>query len=279
MKNLLFNIIILLIFIFEFLLYSRFVGINGLKTNEIIIKGDITDGYDGLKIVHFSDIHFKKVINKKRMNEVIEEINSLKPDILIFTGDLIDKDSKISNGDINYLIKSLSEIETLYGKYAVMGDNDYYNEEAVKNIYIQSNFTLLRNDFNVIHNKNNDKIFIGGVDSVSKDDISVDTMINDYKDNDVCYKVVILHEGDYIPTIISKIPDVNLILGGHSINGSINVPLIKNLLLPKGGKLYYNPYYKVNGTDIYISNGIGVNNVNFRLFNTPSINIYRIKKK
>ena len=48
------------------------------------------------------------------------------------------------------------------------------------------------------------------------------------------------------------------------------------LLTPKGAKKYYRPYYKVNNTDIYISNGIGLNNLNFRLFNHPSINFYRI---
>ena len=278
MKKILSTTIIVLIIILIGLLYGRFIGTTGLKTNEIMEKTNILESYDGIKIVHITDIHYKKVITEKRINLLIKEINKINPDILIFTGDLIDKDSTLTNKDINFLTKSLSKINTTYGKYAVMGDNDYKNEETIKSLYIQSNITLLKNEYIIIHNKNNDKIFLGGLDSYSKDKSSIDTMLNDYKEENICYKIIMIHEGDYIPTIISKIPDTNLILAGHSLNGSINIPLIKNILLPKKAKKYYKPYYKINNTKIYISNGVGVNNINFRLFNKPSINLYRIKK-
>ena len=81
-----------------------------------------------------------------------------------------------------------------------------------------------------------------------------------------------------IDKVLEKYPNTSLILSGHSINGSINIPLLKNGLLPDGAKKYYKPYYKINNTDIYISNGIGVNNINFRLFNSPSFNLYRLKR-
>ena len=42
---------------------------------------------------------------------------------------------------------------------------------------------------------------------------------------------------------------------------------------------YYDSYYDIDNTKLYISNGIGVNNINFRLFNTPSFNFYRLKKE
>ena len=278
MKKILLTIIISLVIIFTTLIYSRFIGINGLKTNEITNYTNILESYDGLKIVHISDIHYKKIITQKKINKVIKEINKLNPDIFIFTGDLIDKNSKLSNKDINFLINSLSKIETTYGSFAIMGDNDYSDEETIKNIYIQSNFTLLKNEYTIIHNQNNDKILIGGLESLTKNKASIDTMLNDYKEDNISYKIIMIHEGDYIPNITSKIPDTNLILAGHSINGSINIPIIKKLLLPKNSKKYYKPYYKINNTQVYISNGIGLNNLNFRLFNTPSINLYRIKK-
>ena len=45
-----------------------------------------------------------------------------------------------------------------------------------------------------------------------------------------------------------------------------------------GSKKYYENYYKVNDTDLYVSSGIGESRINFRLFNKPSINFYRINK-
>ena len=44
-------------------------------------------------------------------------------------------------------------------------------------------------------------------------------------------------------------------------------------------KEYYDPYYKINDTDMYISGGIGNSKVNLRLFNTPSFNLYRLVDK
>ena len=72
--------------------------------------------------------------------------------------------------------------------------------------------------------------------------------------------------------------NVNLVLAGHSHNGQVNIPFIKNFFLPYGSKKYYDNYYMVDDTSMYISSGIGESRVNLRLFNRPSINFYRINK-
>lgn len=276
MKKFLVSIILTLVIIFSILLYSRFIGIKGLDTNEIAINTNILNSYDGLKVIHFSDLHYKKVITEKRVKELVKEINKIEADIVIFTGDLIDNDYKLNNKDINFLIEQLSSINSKYGSYAIMGDNDYSNEEVVNNIYIQSNFTLLKGNSTIIYNENNEKIYIGGIDSYTMNKANISNL-SGY--NDISYKIMLIHEADYINKILKVIPDTNLILAGHSLNGSINVVGLKNMLLPKYANKYYKPYYKVDNTDIYISNGIGVDKVNFRLFNTPSINFYRFNTK
>lgn len=273
-KKILYYILFFLVIVFIFLIYSRFVGTKGLKTNEYLIRSNIEESYNGLKIIHFSDLHYKKVITEKRIKELIKEINKNKPDIVIFTGDLVDKDYKLKNKDINFLIDWLSKIESTYGTYSILGDHDYSDIDTINNIYIQSNITLLDNNYTIVHNKNNDKLLIVGISSYlkNKDNISNIKLPND----NFLQKIYLVHEPDYINNILNNNP--SMILAGHSINGSINIPLIKNLLLPDGARKYYNSYYNINNTNIYISNGIGVNNINFRLFNTPSINLYRFKK-
>ena len=84
-----------------------------------------------------------------------------------------------------------------------------------------------------------------------------------------------VHEPDAILDILEQKKSSSLILAGHSINGSINLPGIKQLLLPVGAREIKEKEMK--NKNIYISNGIGVNNINFRLFNTPSINLYRFQ--
>ena len=277
MKKILTTILLLLILTFAVLLYSRFIGTKGLKTNEIKIEDNIPNSYDGLKIVHLADIHYKKVINETTIKNLIKNIQKIKPDIIIITGDLTDIDYKLNNKDINFLIKELKKLDSKYGTYAILGDQDIKNEDTIKNIYIQSNITLLKNNNTIIQNENNDKVLIAGLDSTIKGTPNINTSLS--TDKKIDYKIVLTHEPDITDEILKKDNTINLILSSHSINGSINIPIIKRLFLPNGAKKYFNPFYQINNTKLYITNGIGVNNINFRLFNTPSINFYRLKKK
>ena len=275
MKKILYFILGSLVFIFIILLYSRFIGTTSLKIVEKVVDTNIVESYDGLKIVHFSDLHYQKIITEDRVKKLIKEINNTKPDLVLFTGDLLDNLYDINNSDTNFLIKELSSIEAKYGKYAILGDQDYSQKEIALNIFIQSDFIVLNNSSSIIYNENNDKIILLGMGSYLENDFNLDKIV---VDDSSIYQIALIHEPDMINKIKKKLPTTSLILAGHSINGSINIPGIKNLLLPEGANKYYEPYYKLDNTDIYISNGIGVNNVNFRLFNKPSFNLYRLNK-
>ena len=279
MKKILTVLLILLIIIMSILVYGRFIGTTGLKTNEYTIKNNNIDtSYNNLKILHFSDTHYKKVITNKRIKELIEEINMLEPDIIVFTGDLLDKDYELNSKDTEFLISELSKLESKYGKYAVIGDNDYLKEDEIKNIYIQSNFTLLNNSYTIIKNENNKSILLAGTNSYINKEANINKITKDIKEENIEYKILLMHEPDYIEKVLDTDYEFNLILAGHSLNGSINIPFIKKLLLEKKATKYYKNYYKLDNTEFYISNGIGVSNINFRLFNHPSINLYKLKK-
>ena len=274
MKKILKIFITMLILIILLLLYSRFIGTIGLNTKEYTIEdNNISNDFDGIKIVHFSDIHYKRIITKDRIDKIINEINLINPDIVIFTGDLIDQDSEINEDDITYLKKVLSKINAKYGKYSVIGNHDYSIDiEILRNIYKESNFNLLENSYDIIYGKDNNKLYIGGISTGAFSD----TVLNKMKYDEESYKIIILHEPDYTDEIISLNP--NLILGGHSHNGQVNIPYLKKYFVPTGSKKYYDEHYLVNNTNLYISSGIGVSRYNFRLFNHPSINFYRINK-
>ena len=99
-----------------------------------------------------------------------------------------------------------------------------------------------------------------------------------YQNENISYKIILTHEPDITDEIIKKDNSVNLVLAGHSHNGQIRLPLIGALTTPNEAKKYYDNYYKIGNTHLYVSSGIGVSKVNFRLFNRPSINFYRINK-
>lgn len=280
MKKVIKFFIIFFLLISSTVLYARYVGTSGLITKEYKLESkDINDSFDGIKIVHFSDLHYLRVTNKKKLEEIVEEINLINPDIVFFTGDLIDKDFTITDDDKNDLIEEFNKIKAKYGKYAIIGNHDYVKEiDLLKEIYTNSNFTLMQNNYDIIYGNNNDKLFIGGVDTYSYNEADIDTVMSYFTDNDdIAYKIILTHEPDYADIVLSKYK-IDLILSGHSHNGQINVPYIKNLFLPYGSRKYYENYYRLDNTDLYISSGIGESRINFRLFNKPSINFYRINK-
>ena len=86
-----------------------------------------------------------------------------------------------------------------------------------------------------------------------------------------------LHEGKSIKYLDDSTYEVDLILGGHSLNGSVRLPLIGGLINPEDSYKYSNAHYEKGITNIFISGGMGTNKYKFRLNNKPSINLYRLK--
>jgi len=280
MKKIIRFLLILVLIITLTLLSARYLGTRGLITKEYKIEtSKIPSSFDGLKIVHFSDLHYLRVTNKNTLTTIVEEINLINPDIVFFTGDLIDKDFEIAEKEEKELINELKNIKSKYGKYSIFGNHDIVKDESkLKYIYEKSNFILLQNSYDTIYGKNNEKIFIGGTDTYSYGKANINKVMKYFENNDdIEYKIILSHEPDYTDIILRNY-DIDLILSGHSHNGQINIPVIKNIFLPFGSKKYYENYYKINSTDLYISSGIGESRINMRLFNKPSINFYRINK-
>ena len=281
MKKILKWLLIIFIILFLTIVYARYVGTMGLVTKEYTINdSDVPDGFDGIKIVHFSDLHYNRAISLSKVKSIIDEINLINPDIVVFTGDLIDRDATLSDKDYNDLTNLLLKINARYGKYAIMGNHDYIKDkEKVIDVYNGSNFKYLDNDYEVIYNKNMETIFIGGLGTISYEQEDINKTLDYLNENkDIDYKIVLVHEPD-ISGQIAKDYHVNLILAGHSHNGQVRLPIIGAIYTPPHARKYYDNYYRIEGTNLYISSGIGVSLVNYRLWNRPSINFYRLNKE
>ena len=261
------------------ILYARYVGTMGFVTKEYTIYSeDLPSGYDGLKIVHFSDIHYNRAITSEKIDDIVDEINLINPHIVVFTGDLIDKDVELSDDDYEYLTKAFGKIKSDYGKYAILGNHDYSDKDNVIKVFDDSGFKYLENSYDIIYNQSGGKIFVGGIGNVTYNLDDIDkTMEHLNSDSDINYKLMLVHEPDISDNIVDNY-DVSIILGGHSHNGQVRLPVIGAVYTPEGAKKYYDEYYDLNGTPLYISSGVGVSMFNYRLFNRPSINFYRVNK-
>lgn len=279
LRILLILLIVVLIFT-SFYLYSRYIGTKGLKVNEIGLKENISSNFDGLKIVHISDINYGSTISSDELNNLVDNINEVKPDIVVFTGNLIDPDYVISRKEIDEITTSLSNIKTTIGKYAITGSNDL-KQENYELLLQNINFINISNSYELIYKDNLNYIMISGISSIS-DNIGADYKLSERNgyilnnpDNLPVYNILLIHEPDVLRDINTN--DYNLILGGYSLNGQIKLPFIGGLIRLDNAKEYPKSNYQIDDTKVFISNGIGTSNLKVRLNNRPSFNFYRIK--
>ena len=270
-------LIISLIVAYGFLIEPKLIKV---KEYKIAVK-NLPNNFDGFKIVHITDIHFGRVFDIESLNKLVKSINEQEPDIVVLTGDLIDKDTKMTSELSSKISNSLSKIETKAGKYAITGNNDL-NFDEWTNIISGANFINLNNSYDEIYKNGYESIFITGL-STEKDKLNVNEKLktpieylNSFEKNGPIYKILLIHEPDTVDEITNN--PFDLILAGHSHAGQVRLPLIGPIFLPDGAKQYHESHYKIENKDLYISNGLGVSNFNFRLFNTPSYNVYRLVK-
>lgn len=270
-------LLIAIVFILLFIGYISFIGTSIFETKEYKVESSILpEAFHGLKIVQLSDIHYGTTINKKQLDKIVERINNIKPDIIVFTGDLIDKNISTTEEIKEELISSLSNLECSLYKYAIYGNEDYENN-VYEEIMNSSNFTLLDNESILLYYKENTPIEITGFNSMETNpNYTILTNPVEETDTSTFYKIVLTHEPDSIDKFINYKP--NLVLSGHSLGGLIKLPFIKPLFLENGSTKYYEDYYKINETDFYISNGLGTSGINARFNNHPSISLFRLYK-
>ncbi len=272
------NIIILLaILIVLIFVYAKYVGTKGLIVKEYRVESSVLSyNFSGVKIVHFSDVLYKSTFDSKDLDNLVKKINLLKPDLIVFTGDLSKINYKLKNEDIDYLTEKLSSLNATIGKYAIYGDQDY-SSFVYDKIMEDSNFILLNNSYDEIFNESNESIYIVGLPSSIKETVNLDEAFSFYNDLDRKFIIVLVHDGNTIKYIDESNYETDLILGGHSLNGSIFIPYIGGLLSEGNTYKYSSEEYEKGITKIFISSGLGTDKYGYRLFNKPSFNLYRLK--
>lgn len=254
-------------------IYARYIGTTGLIIKEYTVKNErLPQSFNGLKIAHFSDFHYGRTTDMNDFKNLVKEINLTKPDIVVFTGDFIDKDTKISDDEINSMIDILSSIDSTYGNYYITGNHDI-KFDKYEELFNSSNFNNINDKYEIILSKTGESIMISGTNYKSNLNYLEDLFKNDLPE----FKINIMHTPDTYDGISNY--NYDLVLAGHSHNGQITIPFYGAIYTPNGAKKYYEPYYRLNNTDMYISSGIGTSKYSYRLFNRPSFNLYRLIKK
>lgn len=281
MKRLRMFLIILIFIIISLLLWARFISTKGLEVREYgVVNEKLPKAFNGFKIVQLSDLHYGRTVDDEKLEDIAKRINELKPDLIVFTGDLIDKDIKITDYKLESIKAFLTSLDPKIGKYAVKGNHDYSNT-LFENIMTTSGFKILTDESDLIYYKENNPIIISGFTSSIKTIPNYDNVFKSLnlteEELNTYYKILLVHEPDQLLKLEDK--KFNLVLSGHSHNGQVRLPIFGAIIKTNGAKTYYENYYKVDDTDLYISGGVGCSVLNFRFMNKPSFNFYRLYNK
>lgn len=254
-----------IIFIFLLYLYGRYLNPIGLKINEKPVYNKLLpEDYNGFKIAHFSDLHYGRTTNEETLKKTVKEINKLNADIIIFTGDLLDS-KELKEETKTSIINELKNIKAKLFKFAIIGDYDEKILSIYTNIMTESEFIILNNNAKLIyHNSTIPLNFIGLTNTDNIDELY----------NPELFNITLIHQ----PDLATKITKPTVIFAGHSLGGQIKIPFYGGIRKIDGAKIYINDYYELQNSQIYISNGLGTQDYSFRLFNKPSITLYRLYK-
>lgn len=267
-KRIVLLIILILVVSFFFILYVTEIATTKMVVREERVQSSkVTKLFHGYKIVNFSDLHD---VSEEMVRETVKLINRSKPDLLLFTGDLLDgKD--IDTKEKEELVRELKKLSANSLKYAVLGEND---TEQASAILKEVGFNILENSYDLIY-QGDDSILLIGLNSDKENLDSLLAYYNTETKNDNIYSILMMHKPDSIDDVLAR-HSVDIAFAGHSHLGEVRLPLIGTIITREGAKKYKDGYYDINNTKFFISSGVGINVYDFRFFDRPSIDLIRL---
>lgn len=213
-----------------------------------------------LNLVLIADTHLGYQNDERWLAKLINEINTLEPDIVVIAGDIFNDNFKaLTNPD--GAVRLIQSIKSTYGVFAVLGNHDGGNTyDAMLNFLEESHVTLLQDDYLVIEDKfivvgRSDPSPIGGGPPSRKDTSIVLAGI------DVNMPVIALEH--QIVSIDEYIGTADLILAGHTHRGQM---FPGNIVTRLTYEVDYGHYQRnVNSPHVVVTSGAGVWGPPFRI--------------
>ena len=244
--------------------------------------------FDGIKIIHFSDVHTGSLYgHKDRFAKIVRKINELQPDLILFTGDMVNNFAEELEGWLDVW----GGLTAKMGKFAVPGNHDYGEYFSWKDKQQwQSNFDRLMKNiesmgFKLLMNKsarlslNGQHITIIGVENWGLPPFSqhgdLHKAMENAENND--FKILLSHDPSHWAAQVLGRTDIRLTLSGHTHGmqfgirtGNIRWSPIK-LKYPKWGG-----WYREGEQLLHVSTGLGYIGVPFRFGIRPEVALIKL---
>ncbi|WP_246469446.1 metallophosphoesterase [Cohnella nanjingensis] len=252
-------------------------------TRREIASPYVPPGFEGKRIVQFSDTHVGPHYPMERFEALIGTLNALEPDLLVFTGDLFD--SRRRNAEANPGASHvLSRLRAPLGKYAVYGNHDFGYSRMKRSagpILTRAGFTVLVNRTERVRLPNGESIVLAGLDDCVLGRPDARNTLSRLQAGD--FNLLLAHEPDPADGY-TRYP-VDLQLSGHSHGGQVRLPGLGALVRTKLGRKYVAGLYRLTGRFdparpylLYVNRGVGTTRMKLRFGSVPEVAVFTLRR-
>ena len=266
---------------FVIAVYGSVFGWRRLEVKKSdIILADLPENFNGYRIVQLSDFHIGVYeMIPGAVDKIVERVNSLNPDLIVFTGDLVNT----SSDEVNKFTDVLSRLKAPDGVISVLGNHDYciYHQykgddtperalaRVVKSEELMG-WNLLRNQSAQI-TRGNDSIAIVGVENAGSrhfpDKSDLRKALTGLPENEC--KILLSHDPSHWRREVLPTTDIPLMLAGHTHAMQFK---LGNFSPSKWTYPEWGGLYREGNQQLYVSTGVG-GNIAFRFGVYPTIDL------
>ncbi|MEW9097287.1 MAG: metallophosphoesterase [Clostridiaceae bacterium] len=274
-------LVLLIIILMSLILYFQNNSI--VITKHKIKSRKIPKEFNNIKLLHLSDLHSK--VFGKNNKQIINKINKEQPDIIVITGDFIDR-RNYNEEKAMLLIHGIKDIAPIY--YVTGNHEGWSNKFSSLEVKLKEKGVIVLRNESISIRRRGQEIFILGVDDPSFNIIGYREKHKDYdivkgeiekiKKEDA-FNILLCHRPELFDLYVEK--DMDLVFAGHAHGGQINVPFLGGIIAPNQGFFpkYHKGVYNEKNTNMVVSRGLGNSLFPQRFFNRPEIVCVELVKK
>jgi predicted MPP superfamily phosphohydrolase len=275
-------------------LFASLVYGLGNKYNYQLTKislqfANLPPAFKGMKVIQISDVHSGSFSDKAAVQRGIDKILLAQPDLILFTGDLVNNKAD----EMEDYIEMFKGINAPLGVYSVLGNHDYgdyvqwptpeekvSNLNRLKNTHAQLGWKLLLNE-NVVLEKNGNKIGLMGVENWSAKARfpKYGKLANAYSGlEDIPFKILMSHDPSHWDAeVLPKYKDIDLMLSGHThgMQFGVEIPWLKWSPVQYVYKQWAG-LYEHGAQKLYINRGFGFIGYPGRVGILPEITLFEL---
>jgi len=230
----------------------------------------LSPAHDGLKIAQLTDLHHSLFTPLEEIQRAVHLANHLRPDVVALTGDYV----TLSPTYIWPVARALGKLRARLGVFAVLGNHDFrVDAEEITQALRSQRIRVLRNAHCALR-RGSARLWMVGVDDLWWEAADIHAALRSVPARDP--KILLCHNPLGIHMAAKH--GIDLVLSGHTHGGQVRLPMVGSVYgRSKLGERFVEGWNRLDGTQIYVSRGIGKVLVPVRYGCPPEITLLRLR--